>query len=497
MAKNSSLVKYRAVGYGQSSVAESKRSVGWMLVAWMAKLGFAALAIAAPCLGMWIGSSLATAADRPVWVPLLVGGLCFPILPIAWEAWGTWRRRRRGNTSRRILTLFDRLLLRTLTINVVFVGGLLASFPTTVFSALSERGDWMLEGRDAPWAQGVRDGLHAAADRMQWLHEWTHPNAYEELIDPDATGTDEEVSAWGEFSWQPSQGGVDDPADVFQTDAWPFEPELHPLVLAIQPDDQDTPQEVGAYFAQHETDPMRRLKAVHDYVANRTAYDVQALRTRNFPPQDAQTVLDSRIAVCAGYAQLVQAIGEAAGLEVVVVVGKTRGGSDLGHAWNAAKLDGKWYLLDATWDAGSVDGDTFTKSYGTRYLMTPPDAFLYDHFPEQTKWQLRDEPMSFGDFLRRPDLEPSFFAYGFELVSPTRSSISTKERSVSVVLKNPNDFEVHAQSYAGESWDGESSRCTVEDRRRVECPLANEGPNLVVLFGPDNMNMGQVLVTAK
>ncbi len=466
-----------------------------MLAAGMAKLGFAALAVATPLVGVWIGSSLATAADRPVWVPVLVGGLCFPILPVAWEGWSSWRRGRRGTASKRILTLFDRLVLRTLVINLLFVGGLLAAYPATVFSALSERGDWMLEGRDAPWAQRARDGLHTAADRMQWLHEWTHPNAYEELIDPDATGTDEVVRDWGEFSWQPSQGGIDEPSEVFRQEAWPFEPELHPLVRAIRPEDQDSPQEVGAYFAQHETDPMRRLKAVHDYVADRTAYDVEALRTRNFPSQDAEVVLASRMAVCAGYAQLVKAIGDAAGLEVVVVVGKTRGGSDLGHAWNAAKLDGKWYLLDATWDAGTVGNEGFEKNYRTRYLMTPPDVFLYNHFPDDSKWQLREEPLSLGDFLRRPDLEPSFFAYGFELVSPTRANVATTERSVEVVLKNPNDFAVHAQSYAGDSWDGQSKRCEVRGRQRVECPLT-PGPNLVVLYGPDNVNMAQIHVDA-
>jgi transglutaminase/protease-like cytokinesis protein 3 len=24
------------------------------------------------------------------------------------------------------------------------------------------------------------------------------------------------------------------------------------------------------------------------------------------------------------------------------------------HAWNAVRIDGNWYLLDATWDAGVV-----------------------------------------------------------------------------------------------------------------------------------------------
>lgn len=469
-------------------MSESKRYLGWVLVAWTAKLGFALVAVAIPLLGVWIGSSLAKATGGPLWLPIVAGALCFPVLPLLWEGVGRWRHRKRERP--RILTLFDRLLLRTLAVNLAFVGTLIFLYPATVFTALSEHGDWMLEGHDVPWAE---DALHDTADRMRWLHELTHPNAYEELIDPEATGVDADPTDWDEYAWQPSQS----PEDIFRDEAWPFAPELHPLVRAIPIEQQDTPEEVGAYFAQHEVDPLRRLKAVHDYVADRTAYDVEALRTMSFPPQDAQSVLDARIAVCAGYSQLVRAIGEAAGLEVVVVVGKTRGGSDRGHAWNAAKVQGRWYLLDATWDAGSVGADGFTKRFGTRYLMTPPDVFLYDHFPDEAKWQLRETPLSLGDFLRRPDLEPSFFAYGFALVSPTRSTVEVRGRSVTVELKNPNGFSVQAQSYAGESWDAPASRCEVEDGERVTCPLQREGANLVVLFGPDNTNMGQVLVTSR
>ena len=456
-------------------------------MAWTAKLGFALLAAATPLLGVWIGSSVARAMDGPIWLPIAAGALCFQVLPLLWEGVARWRRRR--SERRRVLTLFDRLLLRTLAINLAFVGTLLTLYPSTVFIALSKHGDWMLEGHDVPWA---RDALHLTADRMQWLHDLTHPNAYEGLIDPDTTGADADPTEWGELEEQPSQT----PEDVPRKDSWPFEPEVHPLVRAIPVDEQHTPDEVGAYFAEHETDPLRRLKAVHDYVADLTAYDVEALRTMNLPPQDAQTVLKARIAVCAGYAQLVQAIGDAAGLEVVVVVDKTRGGSDLGHAWNAAKVDGRWYLLDSTWDAGFVDANGFTKRFGTHYLMTPPDVFLYDHFPDDAKWQLRESPLSLGDFLRRPDLEPSFFAYGFGLVSPTRSSVEVRGHSVVLELTNPNGFAVHARSYAGDSWDGPSVPCETEDRERITCPLQQVGTNLVVLFGPDNTNMGQLLVSA-
>ena len=106
---------------------------------------------------------------------------------------------------------------------------------------------------------------------------------------------------------------------------------------------------------------------------------------RRYPPQDAQTVFTRRTAACAGYAELLVALGKALGLEIRYVHGdaRTPGGRETGegHAWNIAKLDGREYLVDATWDAGSIDGDTFKKDYRTDYYLTPPEIFSIDHFP--------------------------------------------------------------------------------------------------------------------
>src|SRR5690606_30059317 len=101
-----------------------------------------------------------------------------------------------------------------------------------------------------------------------------------------------------------------------------------------------------------------------------------------YPPQDADTTFSTRRSVCAGYANLVAAMGQEAGLEVVVVTGDARDGegslSGSGHAWNAVRVDDRWYLMDATWNAGYVT-DAFVKQYGTTYLMSPPEVFGVTH----------------------------------------------------------------------------------------------------------------------
>ena len=58
---------------------------------------------------------------------------------------------------------------------------------------------------------------------------------------------------------------------------------------------------MARHLAQGEPNPWLRVKALHDYVADRVVYDVEAYRSRKFPPQDAPTVFRTRRSVCAGY----------------------------------------------------------------------------------------------------------------------------------------------------------------------------------------------------
>lgn len=130
--------------------------------------------------------------------------------------------------------------------------------------------------------------------------------------------------------------------------------------------------------------------------------------------------------MCAGYAKLLEALGKAAGEEIIYVIGDARTQtSDLsgqGHAWNAAKVKGQWYLIDATWDSGYVDRSSgFTKNYRTEYLMPPPEVMVISHFPKDPAWQLLSNPLPLGEFLRQPMMKPKFFADGLQLVSPVRS----------------------------------------------------------------------------
>jgi hypothetical protein len=159
-----------------------------------------------------------------------------------------------------------------------------------------------------------------------------------------------------------------------------FGSELHPAVVGMPPSAETSIGSVARYVAARELDPLQRVKALHDWVADRIAYDARAL-VSDVPPEDAypEDVFKNRKGVCAGYARLLEELGAAIGIPIRTVHGATSEGL---HAWNAVNLYGRWYEIDATWDAGTVIGGRFVKEYSTKY-------FLFTHLPDHGRYQFR------------------------------------------------------------------------------------------------------------
>ena len=126
-------------------------------------------------------------------------------------------------------------------------------------------------------------------------------------------------------------------------------------------------------------------------------------------------------------------------------------------------------------------GGEFSKDYRSVYLFTPPEIFSYSHLPEQRRWQLREQPLSRGEFVRQPQLPPTFFAVGFRLVAPDRSHVTVSER-FAAQLENPRGRFVIADIRAPGQPRGE--RCEVRGGALVEvdCRLPASGTWDVRLF---------------
>lgn len=462
--------------------------VGPLTLLWWASV------VLVPALGVWVASSIAAYRNGPVWLACACGLLLFPLAPLLWDLLGAWRRSRARRVRRRILTFRDRLILRTLVLNLAVLAGLLAVFPRTIFTALSTRGDWFLDGREGPRVAATRALLFRAADTLDWLFEATHANPYDEVVrgeqppPPRPVPEDSKPVAPGDAKPPPS-ATPDVAAPTAATAAalaWPLPEQLHPLVVNMPAQAEASIESVGRYIAEREPDQRLRIKALHDYVADRIAYDAEAYADGRYPPQDAETVFRTRLAVCAGSAQLLAALGEAAGEQIVVVLGDARvRGSDVtgeGHAWNAARIADDWALIDATWDAGSVEGRTFNKRYSSSHLFAPPAVFAVSHFPEEPRWQLQSPPLSRGDFFRAPMMRAEFFALGLTLLGPDRSQVSVDE-VFEIAVDNPQGRFILAK-FVGAVGSGGAGRCAVVNgpRASARCVLPAAGAYQVELY---------------
>src|SRR6185503_21017670 len=174
-------------------------SIAGTLFVLVLKLLWAAFVVTTPLLGAWVASSLAAYRNGPVALAAASGLLFFPALPLAWEADAQRRRRRRlkGVVRPTILTFWDRFILRTLLINLVFLGALLATYPAAGFAALSTRGDWMLEGRHGATAEAIRAQLFRAADRLEWLYLAVRPNPFDKADDGGSTSPTASTASTG------------------------------------------------------------------------------------------------------------------------------------------------------------------------------------------------------------------------------------------------------------------------------------------------------------
>ncbi len=154
--------------------------------------------------------------------------------------------------------------------------------------------------------------------------------------------------------------------------------------------------------------PVHQVRAAFLWVARNIRYDLARMETTQ--PED---VLRYRSAVCAGYAQLVQALCKDLGIPCETIAGfvpegmqDTLGGR---HAWNAVKIDAQWYLLDVTWASTAKDYEGF--------FLVPPEEFIFSHFPEGERWQFLDKPWARTKFDALPSIKPHFFKMGMRFQS--------------------------------------------------------------------------------
>ncbi|MFH1297444.1 MAG: transglutaminase domain-containing protein [Bacteroidota bacterium] len=167
-----------------------------------------------------------------------------------------------------------------------------------------------------------------------------------------------------------------------------------------------SPQDFAIYLNERFLGETERVKALFSWIVNSVVYDLNQIETASRYESIDDFVLytlKTKKAVCQGYAEVFTAICNRMGMKALTVHGYNRVdgrlNSDLGHAWNVVKIDGKWYLFDPTWGSGYLYNGRYRKSFSTIYFMISPDSLIVSHMPFDPIWQLQDYPITHDQFI--------------------------------------------------------------------------------------------------
>lgn len=149
---------------------------------------------------------------------------------------------------------------------------------------------------------------------------------------------------------------------------------------------------------------------IYKWITHNISYDNELMRSEKLQKKIyiseenvVKKVLERKMALCGGFALLFKYLCADVGITAEAVDGFTKDYSGNlqnrkipNHTWNVVKLNGKWELLDITWAIGHGSAD---KPDGFWFLTKPTD-FIYTHYPEESKWTLIENPISFSEFKK-------------------------------------------------------------------------------------------------
>ena len=150
--------------------------------------------------------------------------------------------------------------------------------------------------------------------------------------------------------------------------------------------------------------PTEKARAIYYWISHNIVYNFKYYESNQSLTSTDELVtetLKSHQGVCANYSELFNACCKEAGIESVVINGYTKTDgklADIGHAWNAIRLNEEYYLVDATWAAGHEEKGKYIQSFDDQYFMISPREFIKTHMPFDPIWQFLSNPLSNKEF---------------------------------------------------------------------------------------------------
>jgi len=146
-------------------------------------------------------------------------------------------------------------------------------------------------------------------------------------------------------------------------------------------------------------------------------------KEKKFKSDLITSALLNKIAVCHGYAVLVEDLCYKVGLKSEIITGNLKSNPShigllptiLNHAWNVVMIGNQWKFIDATLGAGVISSNTnkFKADYNEAYFFTDPAQFFLNHYPLDEKWLLI--PKNKKTYAELPLFLGNYFKYNFKI----------------------------------------------------------------------------------
>lgn len=246
-----------------------------------------------------------------------------------------------------------------------------------------------------------------------------------------------------------------------------------------------------------EKNVIDRIWIIYYWISQNIRYDIDADFSSNNRHQKAEDVFRTGKSTCEGYASIFKTLCDALVIPCEKISGYAKdynfkiaqpNFSQTNHTWNAVQIHGKhWYLIDSAWGTGYIDGNhEYKKDLKPHYFLAQPEHMIYNHLPEESRWQLLTKPISMDDYLRLPHVHSYYFIYGLNIISPRYSSYVSfdgKQSFAEVLIQAPHNVQL---------------TCAIKDNLRSTCLAQYDYSRQVwqCLFSPDKSGFHTLIIFA-
>jgi len=176
-----------------------------------------------------------------------------------------------------------------------------------------------------------------------------------------------------------------------------------------------------------------------------------------------------------------------AGLHCEIIEGYSKGagyqpgshfhGHKFRNQWTAVWVDGSWRFINCNWGARHVNRNSDDRpiyQIDEFYFLTDPEEHIYQHFPDDPRWQLLRHPITMETFVLLPVVKSPFFNNHLEFAAKTDAILKTSSGATEVRLITPKSLLVAAKL---RSKDGTEA----SDQQLADCCIVRFIGNMAVI----------------